>query len=317
MGTSLKVIIYLMTARVSLLSVTGYKGGGVGNINWDEITTKEQNCVTGDTVKIKCPYPHSHESREKFLCKGKDPLTCKMLIHTTEQDSHVAEGRFDISDNKRLKHFYVSIKNVNLHDSGMFWCGSDWTRQQQTYMNIILTVEEGHSKSKTVSSPPERDPGEDPPNIGVIGGVVGCLALLVILVVVFVLLRHKLPSTQVCCPARESTRQRTNAGHNTEGNHGDHHYEDIQMCSQRAGSGNTLPSVYATVNPPADQLHYASVNFQSDPVSVSTDRNALSDANKNGSSACDYSSVSRTVAATRPPAAEQTLYSTVTKPGEP
>lgn len=147
----------------------------------------------------------------------------------------------------------------------------------------------------------------------------------------------------VCCLARESTQQRTNAGRNTEvrlcvcefayennscihhttlllplqGNHGDHHYEDIQMCNQRAASGNTLPSIYTTVNPPADQLHYASVNFQNDPVSGSTDRNAVSDASKNGSSACDYSSVSKTVAAARLPAAEQTLYSAVTKPEEP
>ncbi|XP_076583681.1 uncharacterized protein LOC143319009 [Chaetodon auriga] len=303
MGVSLKVIIYLMTARTSLLSVTGNNEG-------HDIATKARFHHSGDTVQIKCHYPDGHENDDKFLCKGENPFSCKELIHTTETNTYVTEGRFHIKDNKRLKYFYVLVKDVNPADSGTYWCGSGKMRQE-LHHKILLTVDERPIKSKTTKGvPTSTRQGKVPPNIGVIGGVVGCLVLLLILVVVFLLVRHKLPSRQVCCPARGSTQHGTNAGHNTEGNHGDHHYEDIHMCNQQASSGNTLPSVYATVNPPADQLHYASVNFQNDPASVSTDKNALSDANKNGSSACDYSSVSRTVAA------EQTLYSAVTKPGE-
>ncbi|KAL7404113.1 hypothetical protein ABVT39_009899 [Epinephelus coioides] len=140
-----------------------------------------------------------------------------------------------------------------------------------------------------------------------------CGVLFLIVVFVLVLCRHRLPRTLGCCAAGGASEQRTNAQHYTEGNHGEPHYEEIQMQNQQASAGGVLPSVYATVNPPADQLHYASVNFQKD--SVLTDRNAISDMNKTVSSACDYS-ITRFHGATYPALAEQTLYSTVTKPGE-
>lgn len=102
-----------------------------------------------------------------------------------------------------------------------------------------------------------------------------------------------------------------------QGNHADHADEEIQMQNQQAGLGDVVPYICANVKPPSNQLHYATVNFQKDSVSVSTDGIALPDMNKNGSSACDYSSVSRTQGATHRPAPEQHLYSTVIVPEKP
>ncbi|XP_070684568.1 uncharacterized protein [Pempheris klunzingeri] len=114
-------------------------------------------------------------------------------------------------------------------------------------------------------------------------------------------------STEAAAQPRRQTRSAAGpSGVHTTKNHGAHHYEEIQMPNQQASSGDAPPSVYATVNLPADQLNYASVNFQKDPLTVS-------DSNENGSSACDYS-VCKTQVATHPPAAEQTVYSIVTKP---
>ncbi|KAG8015212.1 CMRF35-like molecule 5 [Nibea albiflora] len=115
------------------------------------------------------------------------------------------------------------------------------------------------------------------------------------------------------CAAGVSPEQSTNAGENREGNHADHDYEEMQMQNQQAGLGDEVPYVSADVKPPSDQPQYATVNFQKDSVSVSTDGNALPDMNKNCSSACDYSSVS----ATHRPAPEQHLYSTVTASKKP
>ncbi|XP_070782511.1 uncharacterized protein [Enoplosus armatus] len=269
---------------------------------------------------------YSHENNDKFLCKGKDHLNCEELIHTTEEDRDVVKGRFDIRDNKRRKYFYVNIHNVSRADSGTYWCGSDRTWQHAKFNKILLSVAEKQVKTKgsdpatsktkptsvTRTVPEEKTGKQD----GIIAGGV-CALLLVVLVIILILCRHNLPRTQACCAAGESSEERTNAGHNTEGNHGDHHYEDIQMRNQQASSGVVLPSVYATVNPPADQLHYATINVQTDSVSVSTDGNALPDTNKNGPSACDYSSISSSQGATHSPAAEQTLYSAVTKPEGP
>ncbi|KAK5866256.1 hypothetical protein PBY51_020462 [Eleginops maclovinus] len=143
------------------------------------------------------------------------------------------------------------------------------------------------------------------------GIAVGCVALLTI-VLVLILCRHKLPRTKACCAADESSELRTTAEHNREEIPEVRLYEEIQMSNQQANSGNTLPSVYATINPPADPLHYASVNFKTDSDLALTDKNT--DTNKNGTLASDYSSISPFQGLTQPPPlTEQTLYSTIRK----
>ncbi|KAM8772076.1 uncharacterized protein AB9X84_007229 [Acanthopagrus schlegelii] len=299
MGSSL-ISICLMTASVSLLSVKGNKEGS-------DYIPKTSN--SGDTVQIDCPYPESHESNEKFLCKGEKPSDCKKLIQTTEQDRSVSEGRLAIRDNQRVKYFYVTIKNVNTADSGTYWCGSDTTSRR-----ILLSVAESITNTRISTRDPDEDDGPPERNKSIIGGVVGSLAFILVVVIVVLVVRHKFPGTQVCCAAGGSSGPRINTQHDTEGNHGDHNFEEIQIQNQQASSGDALQTVYATVNPPADQLFYASVNFPSDSVNVG---NVLPGTDSNGSSACEYSSISMTQEAIHPPAAEQTIYTTVTKPGKP
>uniref|UniRef100_A0A672HJA1 Immunoglobulin V-set domain-containing protein n=1 Tax=Salarias fasciatus TaxID=181472 RepID=A0A672HJA1_SALFA len=64
------------------------------------------------------------------------------LIHTTEHDRNVVEGRFDIRDSPRSKYFYVYIKNLTKSDSGTYWCGFGETLQHDSYTKIQLTVSE-------------------------------------------------------------------------------------------------------------------------------------------------------------------------------
>ncbi|XP_038569946.1 CMRF35-like molecule 8 isoform X2 [Micropterus salmoides] len=290
-------------------------------LNWDDIkptTTKTSD--SGDTVRISCSYPDIHENNQKFLCKGENPFNCEELIHTTVNDRDVVKGRFDIRDNRRMKYFYLSIKNVSTADSGTYWCGSDRTWQQDKYIKVLLSVAEGHFISGKSGFPdpeaePESAPGSksstryespNPPNIGMIAGVVVFSVLFLILVIVLILYRHKLPRTKEYSAARGSSED--NTGHSNEGDIREHHYDDIQMQNQQAGLGEALPSVYATVNLPVDQLHYASVRFQKD----TTDGNTLP-----VTSVCDSSSISWPQGATHPPAEEQILYSTLTYPEEP
>ncbi|XP_019119407.1 uncharacterized protein LOC109139659 isoform X2 [Larimichthys crocea] len=182
---------------------------------------------------------------------------------------------------------------------------------------LSVTSQEG---SGTTRGEKEPEPGDqdipDHPRTDLIVGMV-FLILLLILVGVLVLVRYKFPRIKECCAAGVSSEQSTNAGQNREGNHADHADEEIQMQNQQAGLGDVVPYICANVKPPSNQLHYATVNFQKDSVSVWTDGIALPDMNKNGSSACDYSSVSRTQGATHRPAPEQHLYSTVIVPEKP
>ncbi|KAM7418841.1 hypothetical protein PAMA_016119 [Pampus argenteus] len=280
-----------MCATQSLINTTCLSEVQLHILNLDDVKAKELLCDTGDTVKVQCSYPDSHENVVKFLCKGENPLNCEALIHTTEQ----AKGRFSIRDNRRLKYFYVYIQNLSRADSGTYWCSSDGTWLHGGHTKIHLSVAEKRTKSNKSGLPAPQttaalmikdeafekswEPRESS-FTGVIVGVLVSVVLLVIATVVLILCRNKLRTQGGL------SEQRTNAGNNTEENHGDHHYDEIQLHTQQANSGNTLPSIYATVNAPADQLHYASVNFQG----VSTDRNTLPDTNITDLP-CEYSSI--------------------------
>ncbi|XP_034410778.1 CMRF35-like molecule 5 [Cyclopterus lumpus] len=267
MRLSLKFIIYLMTGGVRL-SVSGNQGGHVDLNYWDDITSVAIHHSTGQTVRIECTYPNHHENNEKYLCKGRNPFNCNRLIQTTEQERDVVNGRFHIRDNRRKKYFYVNINNLSTDDAGCYWCGSSRTGQRAGYTKLLLSVADRHITIRR-SDPPALQATESSTTRKVLHSdliaiVVVALALLLILVLVFILCRHRLPRTQVCCAAGGSLEQRTNDEHDTEENHGDHHYDEIQMLNQQASSGDALMSVYATVDAPTDQLHYASISFQRD-----------------------------------------------------
>ncbi|XP_008286766.1 uncharacterized protein LOC103362244 [Stegastes partitus] len=283
-------------------------------LNWEDIKPLKISEHLLQSVQITCPYPKSHEGNEKFLCKGENPLNCEELIQTTKEDN-ANKGRFSIRDNQRLAYFYVYINHLTEADSGTYWCGSGRTMQHDEYTKIHLSVVAKGPKTKTLDPPGQQttttEPGlttikhrlgqnddKDPVSpsnkydLNRIVGVGLCLVLLVALsVVVLIVYRRKCLKAQGGSP-----KPRTNAVHHSEKNNEDHNYEEIQLQNQAESSPTT---VYATVSLPADLLHYSSVTFH-----------------KNGNSPSDTDINGTALDATHPPAAEQTLYSTVRKSDE-
>ncbi|XP_062242931.1 CMRF35-like molecule 8 [Platichthys flesus] len=261
---------------------------------------------TDEVAQIECPYPVSHKNNIKYLCKGETPLNCVELIQTTKGEINGVKGRFSIRDNQRLNHFTVNIRNPSTADSGTYWCGSDRKWHNASYTKINLFTDERHIKTKksgpqqTTAAPSSTTTLHDPSFSGrIIGVTVTCLALLVTVGIVLIVFVPKLCRTQ-----GGSTMQSTNAGQNLEENHNDRVYEEIKERNQGPSSGDTTLSAYALVNLPAEQLHYASVSFQQEADTVSTDRNPHPDTDQNVFSACEYSSVRMTQDGTHRP----TLY---------
>ncbi|KAL6110364.1 uncharacterized protein ACO6RY_19457 [Pungitius sinensis] len=272
MRISLKIIIYLMTAGVGLSSVRGNKGGHEDVNYLDETKTLAINHSTGQNAYIKCNYPDSHESNEKFLCKRRDLLNCNWLINTTRQETVPAKGKFFIRDNRRMKYFYMHINDLITEDSGTYLCGSRSTAEH-VYTKILLSVTEHtrHHATTRRSDPPavhttESFKGREVFHPDLTAVVVVCPALLLIVVLGFILCKHRPTKGQ-----GGSSEQRRNDEHNTEDDPGDPQYEEIQMLDQQTHSADTLLSVYATVNRPADQLHYASVTIQQHSAVVPTE----------------------------------------------
>ncbi|KAM9769667.1 uncharacterized protein ACNS7B_004878 [Menidia menidia] len=293
----LRFTICLLTVFAALHTVKGKEGVPLSNNYWDDMEHTNITPNRQGTAIIECKYPEMLTESKKFLCKGDNPFNCQELICTNPESMYVNEGRFSLRENKRLKHFYVHIKDMNREDSGTYWCVSGDSEYTKFHLSVAdksdnteETLSENPLKSEEISDEKEEKEEKKNPS-GIIAGVVVGLVFLAVALILLILCRQKLFKTQACCAAGGPSTQ-TDAEQSTEGNNGDHGYEEIQLQKQQT---NPVQSVYATVNPPpADQLHYASVNFHKDGE-ASPDKNRCS---ASGGSA------------------ETTLYSTVTKPDD-
>eukprot|EP00064_Thunnus_orientalis_P011321 superscaffoldBa00001627_g11351 len=268
MRISLKVTICFMTASVSLLSVSG-NNEGLARINCDN-TPVNQTAHVGGSVTINCNYSRAEESNVRYLCKEDEKLNCRNMIET-HSSNYTKRGRFSLTDNKQQRVYTVTLSGLTKADAGRYKCAMEnssfITCSTEVHLHILnwddvkseeISGDTGDTIKIQCSYPISHEikekslcKGRDPSNCMMVGVVVS-LTLLVIAVVVLILCRHKLPRTQ-----GGSSEQRTYTGNNTEGNHGD--YEEIEE-----NLGNTLPSIYVSINPPADHLHYANVYFQKD-----------------------------------------------------
>ncbi|XP_069385596.1 polymeric immunoglobulin receptor-like [Paralichthys olivaceus] len=264
------------------------------------------------TAQIECPYPDSHENNTKSLCKGEIPLNCEVLIQTTKGETKADKDRFSMRDNQRLKHFQVNINNLVTADFGTYWCGSDrkWHNASYTKINLLkegrIKTEKSGPQQTTAAPSSTTTHHDDHSDSGRIGVMVVCLALLVIVGIVLIVFIHKL-----CRRQGGSTMQSTHAQQNSEENHNDRVYEEIKEPNQGASSEDTILTVYASANLPAEQLHYSSISFQQDVVTVSIDENPHPDMDKMFPQP-EYSSVRMTQGGTQP----SSLYSTVKNPEE-
>uniref|UniRef100_A0A4W6DHF4 Immunoglobulin domain-containing protein n=1 Tax=Lates calcarifer TaxID=8187 RepID=A0A4W6DHF4_LATCA len=227
----------------------------------------------------------------KYLCR--DP--CKEtedILATVKSGKRVESGRITLVDSGDGV-FNVTFSQLRLSDSGKYWCGVD-RPGFDTFTAVTLTVKERKCDFFSITMylfPLFYFLSLHSPLVGKSQHFRGKYFMMIM-------------SSSHVCMSIQHLHLSCCSSFPPQVNHGDHHYEEILG---KKDSGGVVSSVYANVSSPTDQLHYASVNFQNDSTTVLTNRNAPPDTDKNGSSTCDYSSISGT----------PNLYSTVIKPEGP
>ncbi|XP_034437482.1 uncharacterized protein LOC117759304 isoform X3 [Hippoglossus hippoglossus] len=305
--------ICLMTAVVSTLSVTGSKGE---DDNMACVNAPVWHTALGDSVRINCMYLRTEESTVKHFYRENPDSEGTDLI-STHTSPMTMKDRFSLTDHKEQGFYTVMISMPRQEDTGRYRCAKRTVNDNfttcltQIHLHIVnerrIKTKKSGLQQTTAAPSSTTTLHDDTSDSGRIGITVTFLALLVTAGIVLTVFIHKLCRTQ-----GGSTMQSTNAGQNSEENHNDRVYEEIKERNQGASSGDTTLSVCALVNRPAEQLHYASVSFQQEAVTVSTDRNPHPDTDQNVSSDCEYSSVRMTQGGTQLPP----LYSTVKNPEE-
>ncbi|XP_029782657.1 CMRF35-like molecule 7 isoform X2 [Suricata suricatta] len=89
-------------------------------------STSQKNTVRGtahDTLTVTCEYAPGWEFYNKWLCRGEDWDSCRILIITTGSEQVVKKGRVSIQDSHRRRLFTVTLEDLWYDDEDTYWCG--------------------------------------------------------------------------------------------------------------------------------------------------------------------------------------------------
>uniref|UniRef100_A0A8K9XSW2 Immunoglobulin V-set domain-containing protein n=1 Tax=Oncorhynchus mykiss TaxID=8022 RepID=A0A8K9XSW2_ONCMY len=93
----------------------------------------------GGSLDIKCSYPDGYQYKPKYLCRHPCSYS-DVLIRSVKVDTFVTVGRFSGYDNIHGHTFIATIKNLNLQDSGLYYCGLDqWGRDVLTKVDVSVS----------------------------------------------------------------------------------------------------------------------------------------------------------------------------------
>ncbi|XP_077054374.1 uncharacterized protein LOC143706387 isoform X2 [Siphateles boraxobius] len=107
--------------------------------------------VTGQHLNISCHYNSDLKNKIKFMCKGNDPSLCETSAIKVSSERN-RTGRFSLRDDESAV-FTVTITDLTLEDSGIYWCGAGERRQKNKWISVThLHINNG--TSATISSKP-------------------------------------------------------------------------------------------------------------------------------------------------------------------
>ncbi|XP_053767250.1 CMRF35-like molecule 5 [Desmodus rotundus] len=88
----------------------------------EEVTGPEQGWLT-----VQCRYDPGWETYVKYLCRGADWRSCKILVQTNGSEWEVKRDRVSIRDNQTSHTFTVTMEKLRQEDIDTYWCGIERT----------------------------------------------------------------------------------------------------------------------------------------------------------------------------------------------
>ncbi|XP_041697828.1 uncharacterized protein LOC121535138 isoform X2 [Coregonus clupeaformis] len=182
---------------------------------------------------------------------------------------------------KEERAFTVTFTNLTVDDIGVYWCGGK-TNVYTTLITEVRLIVNAPPKTTAVTTMSPASSSMSPPSplngtsvVIIVSVSLGGLVFAVILVIVYSCKRNKEKGA-----ASSTHRMSTDAGNNGKGGIGDS--EGIKERPLQPDSG-LATTIYAS-----DSLHYASVNFQKNPVCPTEATAAIA---KDDTSFADYATV--------------------------
>ncbi|XP_061086573.1 polymeric immunoglobulin receptor-like [Conger conger] len=94
----------------------------------------------GRSVTIPCLYDREYESHVKYWCHGSFWNSCETVVRT---DSPTVKGETSITDDPTHHVFTVTMRKLQLKDSGYYWCAVEIQGAQDKGAYLYLSVTAG------------------------------------------------------------------------------------------------------------------------------------------------------------------------------
>ncbi|CAM4650496.1 unnamed protein product [Caretta caretta] len=94
----------------------------------------------GRSVSVPCQYHEGYQETPKYWCSGIIWQSCSKVVETTGSEAEVKWDRASIKDNHTLRTFTVTIENLTLGDTGIYWCGINLRSKSDFNSPVSVTV---------------------------------------------------------------------------------------------------------------------------------------------------------------------------------
>ncbi|CAM5156071.1 unnamed protein product [Eretmochelys imbricata] len=94
----------------------------------------------GRSVSVPCQYHEGYQETPKYWCSGIIWQSCSKVVETTGSEAEVKWDRASIRDNHTLRTFTVTIENLTLGDTGIYWCGINLRSKSDFNSPVSMTV---------------------------------------------------------------------------------------------------------------------------------------------------------------------------------
>uniref|UniRef100_A0A3B1JLB9 Immunoglobulin domain-containing protein n=1 Tax=Astyanax mexicanus TaxID=7994 RepID=A0A3B1JLB9_ASTMX len=110
----------------------------------------------GGSVDINCRYKDSYIYSKQYFCRA--PCSnSDVLIETQKADIPVSKDRYSILNTVSTRSVSVTIKNLRLTDSGVYYCGVDqWG--SDTLTKVEISVKKGKHEHKNMDNSSQKLP---------------------------------------------------------------------------------------------------------------------------------------------------------------
>lgn len=92
--------------------------------------------TVGSSLRVRCQYEKAYKGHNKYWCRGEYGRACRKIVESKGEEKEKRNGRVSIRDHMDNLTFTVTLENLNINDTGSYWC-----RIQTVWILDVLSLD--------------------------------------------------------------------------------------------------------------------------------------------------------------------------------